>query len=495
MADAPRYRFGPLERRGVLAGLRASQLLILGAGGFLVVIAARMVPPTAALGLMLIVGIAVAAAAFVPLGGRTADEWAPVVAQWALSGLTGSRKFVSSQPLQGTTAVLDPQPDFPAALKGVTILSHAIAGSDATIGVIKDGRAGTFTGVLSVAGRSFALLDGPEKGRRLAGWAGIIAGRALEGGVVHRVQWVERTVPDPGDEIGNYLKDNLAVPLDSLIARSYLEVVDEAGPVTQQHETFVALQIHAGRAARAIKSAGGGEQGACEVLRRELAALSTKLLSSEISVEGALTPRLVARAIRTAFDPSCRQALARMAARASQRDGTSITNAAPVAAESTWSSYRSDDAWHCTYWIAEWPRIDADADFLAPLMLRTERMRTVSLTMEPISPLKAIRNVESARTSAAADEELRHRAGFVTTERRSREHEALASHERDLSDGHAFYRFSGFVTVTARNRDELELACDEIEEAAGRSFLDLRRLSGEQDVGFTYTLPLCRGLR
>jgi hypothetical protein len=184
-----------------------------------------------------------------------------------------------------------------------------------------------------------------------------------------------------------------------------------------------------------------------------------------------------------------------MATRVPERDGTSITNAAPMAAEASCSTYRSDDAWHRTYWIAEWPRIDADPDFLAPLMLRTERMRTVSLTMEPISPLKAIRTVESARTSAAADEELRNRAGFVTTTRRSREQEALASHERDLSDGHAFYRFAGFVTVTANDADELERACGDIEEAAGRSFLDLRRLSGEQDVAFTYSLPLCRGLK
>jgi hypothetical protein len=166
-----------------------------------------------------------------------------------------------------------------------------------------------------------------------------------------------------------------------------------------------------------------------------------------------------------------------------------------MSAETSWSTYRSNDAWHRTYWIAEWPRIDTDPDFLAPLLLRTERTRTVSLTMEPISPLKAIRSVESARTSAAADEELRRRAGFVTTTRRAREQDALAAHERDLSDGHAFYRFAGFVTVTASAEEELEAACGEIEEAAGRSFLDVRALNGQQDVAFTYTLPLARGLK
>jgi hypothetical protein len=166
-----------------------------------------------------------------------------------------------------------------------------------------------------------------------------------------------------------------------------------------------------------------------------------------------------------------------------------------MATQEAWSSYRTDSAWHATYWIAEWPRIDVDPDFLAPVMLRTEAMRTVSLTMEPVSPLKAIRSVEAARTSAAADEELRQRAGFVTTSRRRKEQDSLADHERDLSDGHAFYRFAGFITVTAASQEDLEGACGEIEEAAGRSLLDIRRLSGEQERAFTYTLPLCRGLR
>lgn len=495
MTEVPRYRFGPLEKRGVLAGLRASQLMVLSIGGLLMVACVRALPPSVALVALLLVGLLVTFAAFVPVSGRALDEWLPVLFRWARAGATGTRRFSSRVSVDGSTGVLAPQPRFAPTMVGLSILSHAVPGAEARIGVIKDARAGTFTGVLAVKGRSFSLLDGPDKARRLAAWAGILAALAREGGLVHRLQWVERTVPDHGSDIGGYLKENLAVPIDSLIARSYLEVVDEAGPVTQRHETFVALQIHAGRAAKAIKLAGGGDEGACEVLRRELAALSNRLAGAEISVQGALTPRLVASALRTALDPSCREPLARQAARDALREGTSVNNAGPMGTETNWSNYRTDNAWHRTYWIAEWPRIDADPDFLAPLLLRTERVRTVSLTMEPVSPLKAIRTVESARTSSAADEELRHRAGFTTTVRRSREQESLATHEQDLSEGHAFYRFAGFVTVTAHALEELEQACGEIEDAAGRSFLDLRSLSGEQDHAFTYTLPLGRGLR
>jgi hypothetical protein len=494
MDEAPRYRFGPLERRGSLAGLRISQIVVLAIGALVAVAAARTLPASAAFATLVLVGLCAAASAFVPIGGRTFDEWIPVISRWLLTGFLGERSFVSAVPSAGLPTVLDPQPDFPPALNGISILSVPLSGAS-RLGVIKDSKLGTYTGVLSVQGRSFALLDDQEKQRRVAAWGGVLASLAREAGVVHRFQWVERTVPDPGDEVASYLKDNLAVPLDSMLARSYLEVVDQAGPVTQQHETFLAIQIHAGRCARAVKAAGGGDVGACEVVRRELTSLTSKLAGSEVNVKGALTPRLIAATIRHAYSPSSRQHLAQVTAREGERLGTSISNAGPVAATTEWGSYRTDDAWHATYWIAEWPRVDVETDFLSPLLLRTEKMRAVAITMEPVSPLRAIRKVESARTSAAADEELRNRAGFVTTARRAREHDALADHERDLSHGHAFYRFAGFVTVTAESSSELQEACAEIEEAAARSLLDVRRLSGQQDLAFTYTLPLCRGLK
>lgn len=495
MTDAPRYRFGQLERRGVLAGLRGPQLGIISASALLSLVTVRSLPVGSGLVSSVLIALLGAGIAFVPIAGRPVDEWLPVLSAWAVRAVARQRIFTSRQPSSGATLRADEQPDLPGSLSGLAILSHEVPGTSSRIGVLKDRRNGTYTGVLSVRGKSFALLDRPEKVRRLSSWAGILSGLAREGGAVHRIQWVERTVPDPGNEIGEYLKDNIAVPLDSAIARSYLEVVDEAGPTTQEHEVFVALQINVAKANRAVKAAGGGDFGACEVLRRELMALSTNLLGTEVAVEGALTPRLLAHALRTAFDPLGRRALASIASRDHDRAGTSVANAGPMASQEMWGAYRTDESWHATYWIAEWPRIDADPDFLAPLLLRTERMRTVALTMAPVSPLKAIRSIESARTSAAADEELRHRAGFVATTRRTREQESLAEHERDLSDGHAFYRFAGFITVTAESIEELGAACGEIEEAAGRSFLDVRRLNGEQELVFTYTLPICRGLK
>ena len=78
---------------------------------------------------------------------------------------------------------------------------------------------------------------------------------------------------------------------------------------------------------------------------------------------------------------------------------------------------------------------------------------------------------------------------------RRRMADATTRREEELADGHAAVRFAGYVTVSARSFDELEHHCSEVEHAAQMARLELLRLYAQQEQGFTYTLPLCRGLR
>jgi hypothetical protein len=114
--------------------------------------------------------------------------------------------------------------------------------------------------------------------------------------------------------------------------------------------------------------------------------------------------------------------------------------------------------------------------------------------MGPIPPGRAAREAEAARTADIADEQLRQRAGFLTTTRRKREADGVLRREAELADGHSEYRFSGFVTVTAADRTGLDAACTEVEQAAHQAQLELRRLYGQQAEAFTWTLPIGRGL-
>jgi CRP-like cAMP-binding protein len=83
----------------------------------------------------------------------------------------------------------------------------------------------------------------------------------------------------------------------------------------------------------------------------------------------------------------------------------------------------------------------------------------------------------------------------MTTARIRRRQQAAAGREEELADGHAEMRFAGFVTASARSASELERTAAEVEHAAALCRLELQRLYGEQDAGFTFSLPLGRGLR
>ena len=498
--DPRRYRFGPLERRGVVGGLRPGQVGIVATAlaGTVLLLNVSSAPPVALLAIAL--ALAGTGVAFYPFAGRTLEQWVPVASAWGLRRFRGAGRYRSAAPRAGVrgregSVLLEPTADLPDALHGVEILSAPLAGDE--VGVVKDRRANTYTAVLAVRVGSFGLLDRVDQERRLAGWGAVLAGLARENSAVRRVQWIERTVPSDGDELARYLQSerDATVPLWGSPVASYIELVESAGAVTQDHELFVALQLDARRAWRQLKRLGRGDEGAAKLLVRELETLAQRLVAGDVQVVGALPPRMVARAIRDAYDPYGRTGRARLGATDPSLAGSSPENAWPTAADESWGEYRSDSAYHATYWISQWPRLDVGAAFLSPLLMQTNVLRTVAVTMEPVAPSVALRKVEAARTTDIADEETRRRTGFVTTARKRLQQESTARREQELADGHAEFRFAGFVTVSARDPEGLERACAEVEHAAQQARLDLQRLYGQQALGFTFTLPLARGLR
>ena len=495
MSSETRYRFGPLEKRGLIWGLRLPQMVILLAAALFAI---GLLHVDVDIFTFFFAALTVFAAGFVcfwPIAdSRTLEEVLPVAIGWMVRAFRKQNRWVTRAPLVGRTRVAtNVAIDMPPTLKHIRFLAAPVTGGD--LGILHDASEGTYTAVVSVRGRSFALLDHDAKVRLLEQWADVLTGTGREGSPVKRIQWLERAVPDPGDAIGQYLREAIALPHTSAAVRSYLQLVDDAGPTTQNHETFVVVQIDRIKGARSIKQAGGGDDGACAVLAREMYALASRLQGAELDVVGLLTPRLLAQSIRISFDPQARSFISMRNVTEPERTGVEPSQAWPTAADAHWSHYHTDSAYHVTYWIAEWPRSDVGPDFMAPLLLQTWVQRTVSVTLEPVPPLKAQREVEAARTVNIADADMRERHGFLPTMRRQREHEAVLRREQELADGHADIRFSGYITVSADSLESLDVAAGEIEQQASQARLVLRRLGGVQDVAFTYTLPLGRGLQ
>ena len=75
-----RYRFGPLERRGLIGSLRATQVIPMAVSLAAAVVLMRTLPGGGGVVVALGLVLAVAAFCFWPLSGRSAEEWLPIAA-------------------------------------------------------------------------------------------------------------------------------------------------------------------------------------------------------------------------------------------------------------------------------------------------------------------------------------------------------------------------------------------------------------------------------
>lgn len=491
-----RYRFGPLERRTFVGPLSGGQVAVL-AGAACVGLACLYLERSFA-GLIAAICVlgAAAAAITLPVEGRTAAEWAPVLLRWMLRART-DRSYRSSAPTAGMRcgSAETYERSLPPSLGSLDLLSVPYASGE--VGVIRDRRAGTYTTAMAVKAGPFALRDGGEQSRALEAWGGVLASCARDGSPLRRLQWIERTLPGQGDDLASYLQEQRdpSIPWESNVVSSYVELLESAAPVTQEHEVLIALQIDPRRAGRELKRYGGGDDGACELLLREAESLAQRLGSADITVFGLLRPRQYAEVIRDSFDPFGHQDRARATLGDSEREGVDPALLGPLAEDIGWSQYRTDSAFHSTYWVSSWPRSDVGPTFLAPLLMQSATVRTVSVTIEPIPYGTAMRKAEVASTSEAAQELTRQRQGFMTTARDRRQAEAIARREEELADGYALVRYAKFVSVSDRSAELLARSRRDVEHAAQLSRLELQPMYGEQEAGFANTLPLCWGLR
>lgn len=493
-----RYRFGPIGRPAGLLGLRSGQLVVMTLGSAMGVFLLRSSGSVTGAALAVTTTLTALVAAFWPVGGRTIEQWAPVVVSYLLG--RRSNLWVTPEPLVGLVVTADRlvvpagrarksggHVPLPQMLEGCEVLEPLAPADGRRIGVIADRRRGSYVAVVLAHGSGFSLLEPADRDARVMAWSAALAGLAQPSSPVRRLQWVERSVEEPSPRAGRGPAPTFAgAPALRAAAGSYAELMSRIGQ-TLRHEVLIAICLDAKRARRALAAAGGGDAAAGLLLARHASLVESELATAGIAVNGALSASALARAVRSCFTGSPGDV---------QLDGPSGQKVWPwpVATETAWSWLRADQSWHATYWVAEWPRSEVGSAFLGPVM-STRARRSLSVTMEPASPLEAAREVQRSRTDHAADEELRRRSGFVATAQRRGEHEQLQRREAELAEGHAQYRFSAYMTVSASSAEGLQAARAEIEQAAARARLEIRLLHGQQAAAFTWTMPLCRGLR
>jgi Putative type VII ESX secretion system translocon, EccE len=491
MSDAVRYEFPPPQHKHVFGPWTAGQLaiavVVLVAAVFGIIWPDPSVP-------RVLLGAGLAGALLVPVAvpwrGRIVTEWAPIVWAYGRARLTGRSDYRSPAPRLGTATGSVP---LPAEVGDVQFLAHPHNGG--VLGVAVDRRAGLYTGVLEVQSPSFLLEDTERQQELMARWGATLARLAAGGTAVHRLQWVVRTIPDDGNGVRNYLKHARASDLDeaSAVVRSYLELVRTSGPASSGHTTLVVVQISSRHSTRAIRAAGGGDQGACTVLAEVMGTVADSLEGVDVTVRRLLGVREYQGMIRTAFDPD---ALADLNVLANLNPDRQWGSDAPwpYATEERWGYYRTADrAWHRSFDLVL-PMTDVPADWFVPMMLDGQVSRTISATIKGVPRQQANREVKRALTSSHAEQQRKQQLRQLPTVEDEKRETAAARRMRELADGHADMVYAITVTVTAPDLATLDQACRSVDEVAGQSYCELRLLEGQQAAGFTWTLPLGRGL-
>ena len=188
MAEAPSYRFEPLDRRGVLLGLGASQVAVLALA---VVAALGLVTSWPGGG-----GFSAAAATLAlggllcrPVAGRAPPQWLRLAASFG-----GRRRAVALPPpgLSPGLVLRLPTKTFAA---GVYLCELPAMGGHGPVGALLDERSGTAAAILRAKGSSFCLLDDVDKEHRLAAWAAVLESVSTHSNSLVRLQWCQRALP------------------------------------------------------------------------------------------------------------------------------------------------------------------------------------------------------------------------------------------------------------------------------------------------------------
>lgn len=470
-------KFSRLTRRGVLLGLSASQLAVLGVGAFVLVVALYAGGSGGLLYAAAPLGVC-AALAWVGFGGRKLIEWLPIGARWAWRWTGGQLLF--------RRRITRPRPVGTLALPGDAARLRQWLDPESGAVMIHDPHQARLTAIIGVSHPAFILLDATEQQRRVAAWGRVLA-TACRSGRIAALQAMERTLPDSGNGLAQWWSQH-GTQDDSWAARTYAELVSRAGPAGERHATTVSLSLDMKASSRAIRAAGGGNRGAAAVLRQEMATLSAALRSADLAPTGWLETGDLALMLRTAYDPGVAGALERHGDL-----GRDLATAGPVGVMESWSSVRSDSAHHCVLWISEWPRSLVYPGFLASVLLSSGIRRTFTLLYTPMRTDQAVRDLRKKKTEYISDAAQRQRIGQIEDAQHSAEYHDVLQQEADITAGHGLLRVTGLIAVTAHDPDELERTVAEIEQAAIQASCETRRLWGQQAQAFAAAaLPLCR---
>ena len=498
MSELPSYQFPARTSSGVLFGLSVARLVAVGGVG--VTFIATMTRPTPASMLtgVLVAGLLIASAT-VRVAGRPAIDWLPVWVGYGWAAATRNNEFYASPDL--TADLPDAVIDLPGELFGIELHSLHVSSeaqvanpTPAGYGVVVDTFRDRLVAVAEVSAADFLFCEPDDQQARVAAWGGVLDYVAQSLPEVCRLQAVHAVGPASAQALSIHHRQAGGRGNDAT-ATSYRQVLDTAQRWGQDHRMLVAIALDRRAARRAIRQAGGGLDGAAQVLMDRAATIEWQLVDAGVGVHGWLPARRVAAVMRAGFDPAVHPQLAATPADVNDGGGIAPDAAGPMGLVDGWAALRHDSGWSTTLQVVRPPARPVTADFLQHLLIGVDASRRMSLLYVPTPMSQAERRAQTQQVTSESEQALRARWGFGSSARHRRSQQDAARREEDLVSGRAVYRLVWTITVTATDPAGLETSVGQVEAAARRCGLELRRLAGTQRQAACFTLPLCRGAR
>jgi hypothetical protein len=456
---------------------------------------------------LVLLDLALAYIAFGRFRDRGLWEWAPVLAGRAFQLLMGEN-VLRGGPRTDRANETNPVLNGSAGRLRWTRLDD---GRGSAVGVVYNPKEKSYAATLQVRAGSFSLLDSGTQDARVDGWGRLMAGLTTYNSRLIRMAVYERTIPDSSDAVQRHF-DRTVEAVDATPDRrrqyvigAYQQLINEAAPTAQRHESFITLVMSAKKAGKEIRRSGGGEAGAMAVLFQELRAFETSVKRVGLVSEGWLNPRELAAVVRTQYDPASvdvidqrgRGELASLVGgrRVEMAAGVDPSTAGPIASHAANDHYRTDSAFARVFWCSGLPRIAMAAAFHSPMILETTYRRTMTMILEPVPSRKAEAQLNRKQLREGGDQLIRDKFGKATT---MRDQQAETETERKLGEllaGHGYIRMVLLVAISADDIEGLEEATGEIQTLANLSRLDLRTLYAQQSAAFAAAcLPLGLGV-
>lgn len=485
--DRQRYVLGHTETRSLLGRREPGEVGVLMGGIGLGVLASLASGGSPAGFLLLVIAVGGSlGVVFMPFRGRSLYRWLPIDVAYLRARRSGLDRYRSGVKeagvlLSGHSVPVSPPPP----VGRLAWLRHDFRDSEVAVVAQPDG---ALVACLEVEGPGVGLFDSAEQEAAVQRWGTLLRDLANGENLVSRIAVIERCVPsDPGAH-QRYVDEHGWVPPQDHLVASYDELHDLVGAVSEQHRTYVVLQLPSGRAlTRAARSAGGGDLGLAAVVSREAAALAMRLEEAGLRVLRALDESHLAALIASCYMPW---------RSADDVVGVSARHAWPGSTQAFDRQYAVDGWCHATAWVKTWPLVPVGVDFLAPLLVQTPGVvRAVAVTFDLVPTDLAMSAVMADLTSDSANASAAAKSGRTADPRDDRQASQAQQRADDVSQGAAGVRLVGYVTVSARSSDELEDAKRRVAAAAARSWLSLEWCDREHDRAFVNTLPFARGIR